>query len=171
MITLSDLTALSYEKKNDFSLFHLNINSKMSCKPFYQTATLIFKLKSRLKTDISTTTNIGFIIEHMPTKSANGGAILYIKDTISYKLRPDLNVEKEKELESIFIEIFQKNPKILYIIFYRHPCMYAKEFNLFLKFLTERHAKENNKEVHNIPKTLKYWVGNQWGQSYLMGRR
>ena len=86
----------------------------MSCKPFYQTATLIFKLKSRLKTDISTTTNIGFIIEHMPTKSANGGAILYMKDTVSYKLRPDLNAEKEKELESIFIEIFQKNPKILY---------------------------------------------------------
>ena len=50
----------------------------------------------------------------MPTKSANGGALLYIKDTINYKLRPDLNVEKEKELESIFIEIFQKNPKILY---------------------------------------------------------
>ena len=50
----------------------------------------------------------------MPTKSANGGVILYIKDTISYKLRPDLNVEKEKELESILIEIFQKNPKILY---------------------------------------------------------
>ena len=130
--------------------------------------------ESRLKTDISTTTNIqlpGFNIEHMPTKSANGGALLYIKDTINYKLRPDLNVEKEKELESIFIEIFQKNPKILYIIFYRHPCMYAKEFNLFLKFLTERLAKENNKEVHNIPKTLKYWVGNQWGQSYLMRRR
>ena len=44
----------------------------------------------------------------MSTKSANGGALLYIKDTINYKLRPDHNVEKEKELESIFIEILQK---------------------------------------------------------------
>ena len=65
--------------------------------------------ESRLKTDISTTTNIqlpGFNIEHMPTKSANGSALLYIRDTIiNHKLRPDLNVEKEKELESIFIEI------------------------------------------------------------------
>ena len=109
MITLSDLTALSCEKKNDFSLFHLNINSKMSCKPFSSNCYTDFQTKSRLKTDISATTNKGFIIEH---KSANGGVILYIKDTISYKLRPDLNVEKEKELESIFIEIFQKNPKI-----------------------------------------------------------
>ena len=86
----------------------------MSCKPFLSNCYTNFQTKSRLKTDISATTNKGFIIEHMPTKSANGGVILYIKDNISYKLRPDLNVEKEKELESIFIEIFQKNPKILY---------------------------------------------------------
>ena len=31
---------------------------------------------------------------------------------------------------------------------YRHPCMHLKEFNdLFLKSLTERLTKENNKEV------------------------
>ena len=55
--------------------------------------------ESRLKTDISTTTNIqlpGFNIEHMQTKSANGGALLYIRGTINYKLRPDLNMEKKK---------------------------------------------------------------------------
>ena len=58
----------------------------------------------------------------MPTKSANGGALLYIKDTINYKLRPDLNVEKEKELESIFIEILQKTSKNFIIgCIYRHP--------------------------------------------------
>ena len=107
---------------------------------------------SRLKTDISTTTNIqlpGFNIEHMPSKSANGGALLYLRDTINYKLRPDLNVEKEKELESIFIEIFQKTSKNVIIgCIYRHPCMHLKEFNnLFLKSLTERLTKENNKEV------------------------
>ena len=57
----------------------------------------------------------------MPTKSANGGALLYIKDTINYKLRPNLNVEKEKELESIFIEILQKTSKNIIIgCIYRH---------------------------------------------------
>ena len=49
----------------------------------------------------------------MSAKPANGDALLYIKDTINYKLRPDLNVEKEKELESIFIEILQKTFQIL----------------------------------------------------------
>ena len=33
----------------------------------------------------------------MPVKSANGGALLYIRDTINYKLTPNLNVKKEKE--------------------------------------------------------------------------
>ena len=72
--------------------------------------------ESRLKTDISTTTNIqlpGFNIEHMPSKSAKGGALLYLRDTINYKLRPDLNVEKEKELVSIFIEILHKTSRLL----------------------------------------------------------
>ena len=82
----------------------------MSHRPFHQTVPLIFWVftgisESRLKADISTTTNIqlpGFNIEYMLTKSANGGALLYIKDTINCRLRPDFNVEKEKELESIF---------------------------------------------------------------------
>ena len=32
----------------------------------------------------------------MPTKSANGGALLYVKNGINYKLRPDLNINKAK---------------------------------------------------------------------------
>ena len=66
-----------------------------------------------------------FNIEHMLTKSADGGALLYIKDIINYKLRPDLNVEKEKELESTFTEILQKTSKnIIIACIYRHPCMH-----------------------------------------------
>ena len=84
----------------------------------------------------------------MPTKSANGGALLYIRDTINYKLRPDINVETEKELESVFIEILQKISKNIIGCIYRHPCMHPKEFNdLFLKSLTKRLIKENKKEV------------------------
>ena len=84
----------------------------------------------------------------MPTKSANGGALLYIRDTLNHKLRPDLNVEKEKDLESIFIEILQKTSKNIIIgCIYRHPCMHTREFHdPFLKALTERLTKENSKE-------------------------
>ena len=73
-------------------------------------------MESRLKGASPPATNIilpGFTYEHMPTKSANGGALLYIKNGINYKLRPDLNINKDKELESIFIEVITKNLKIL----------------------------------------------------------
>ena len=105
----------------------------MSFKLFLSNCPIDFQIlgisKSRLKHDISTTTSMqlpGFNIEHMPTKSANGGALLYIKDTINYKLRPDLNVEKEKELESIFIEILQKLSKY-YNWLHLQASMYASE--------------------------------------------
>ena len=106
-------------------MFHFNINSLQyhfdELQTFLSNCLIDFQRQgiseSRLKTDISTTTNIqlpGFNIEHMPTKSGNGGALLNIRDIINYKLRPDLNEEKEKELESIFIEIPLKlSPKIL----------------------------------------------------------
>ena len=47
----------------------------------------------------------------MPSKSANGGTLLCIKNGINCKHRPDLNINKEKELESIFIEILTKSSK------------------------------------------------------------
>ena len=91
----------------------------------------------------------------MPTKSINGGVLLYIRDNTNYKPRPDLYVEKEKELESTFIEILQKASKNViigciywHLIGYRHSCVHPKEFiDLFLKYQTERLTKENNKEV------------------------
>ena len=145
--------------KITISLFHLNINSLQyhfdELQTFLSNCPIDFQIlgisESRLTTDISTTTNIqlpGFNIEHMSTKSANGSALFYIRDTINYKLRPDFNVEKEKELQSMFIEILQKTTKNVTIgCIYRHPCMHPKEFsNLFLKSLTERLAKKITKK-------------------------
>ena len=90
-----------------------------------------------------------FTYKRMPTKSANGGTLLHIKNDINYKLRPDLNISKDKQLESILIEILPKISKnILFGCIYKPPCMYLKEFvNLFLKPLTGKLNKENNKGI------------------------
>ena len=92
----------------------------MSCKPFLSNCPIDFQIlgisEFRKKADISATTNIQlprFNIEHMLTKSTNGGVLLYNWDTVNYKLRPDLNIKKEKELKSIFMEILKKHPKML----------------------------------------------------------
>ena len=116
--TLNDLTALSYDKKNNFSMFHYFDELQTFLSNYPIDFQILGISESRLKTDTSTTTNIqlpGFNIELMPTKSANSSALLYIKDTINYKLRPDFNVEKEKELESISIKMFQKPSKNIII--------------------------------------------------------
>ena len=78
-------------------MFHFNINSLQyhfdELQTFLSNCLTDFQIlgisESRLKTNISTTTNIqlpGFNIEHIPTKSGNGGALLNIRDII-YKLK------------------------------------------------------------------------------------
>ena len=52
-------------------------------------------------------------VEQCSTESANGGALLYIKNDTLYKVRNDLKMYKSKNLESIFIEIINTNNKIL----------------------------------------------------------
>ena len=45
----------------------------------------------------------GYSIEHTPTKSNKGGALLYISKDLNYKSRNDLKLYKDKNLESVFI--------------------------------------------------------------------
>ena len=107
---------------NPFSLSHLNINSfsfhfdelenlKSKSKNDFQ---IIGISEARLKITQETTTNIqleNFNIEHVSTESAKVGVLLYIKKAISYKLSPDLVIFKKRELDSVFIEIFQEDSK------------------------------------------------------------
>ena len=89
--------------------------------------------ETRLKKTQETTTNIqlkNFNIVQVPTESANGGALLCIRKAINYKLRPDLMIYKKREMESVFIEIIQKNSKNMVVgCIYRHPCMQHSEFD------------------------------------------
>ena len=145
---MSDLQSLTYNKKSDLALFHMNIDSLQfyfdELETFQANCPIDFQVlgitESRLTEANPPATNIilpGFNYEHIPTKSANGDALLYIKNGINYKVRPDLNINKDKELESIFIGIITKNSKNIIVgCIYRHPCMHPQEFNsLFLKSL------------------------------------
>ena len=89
-----------------------------------------------------------YINEHVPTESANGGVLLYIKIAIDYKLRPDIMIYKKRELEPVFIEIIPKDPKnIVAECIYRYTCIQQNEFNdEYLKLFSEKPNSEN-KEV------------------------
>ena len=60
--------------------------------------------ETRLKKTQKTATNIqleNYDVEHIPTESANGAVLLYIKKATNHKLWPDLIIYEKRELESL----------------------------------------------------------------------
>ena len=105
-------------------MMHLNISSlTFHFKEFHDFITKSQKLlnfdfiaitESRIKANsppLSDITIPNYTIEHTPTESGKGGALLYISLDHNYKVRKDLNIYKSKELESLFIEVINKTGK------------------------------------------------------------
>ena len=108
--------------------------------------------ESRILTNKQLSTDINlknYTIEQSPTLSNKGGALLYISDSLKYKPRTDLNISKDKELESIFIEILNaKENNVIVGCIYRHPSMDANEFNTdFLSPLLQKLSYEKKKII------------------------
>ena len=112
-----------------------------------------------LKKTQETTTNIkleNFNIEHVPTKSANGGVLLHIRKAINYELRPDLLIYKKREMESVFTEIIQKDSTNMVVgCIYRHPSMQHGKFNdKYLKPFSEKLIRETKKLYYLVNSIL-----------------
>ena len=76
--------------------------------------------------DISPTANIdlpgyhSFLYE--PTETSHGGAGLYIKDSLVFNRRDDLNFSSKGDFESCFIELLLHDRKNVIVgCIYRHP--------------------------------------------------
>ena len=91
----------------------------------------------------------GYSIEHTPTKSNKGGALLYISKDLNCKSRNDLKLYKDKNLESFFIEVLSKSDKNTIIVcIYKHPNLAIQEFiDTFLQFLPENLSYENKNVI------------------------
>ena len=71
---------------------------------------------TRLKKTREITTNIQFEnynMEHVPTKSANEGVLLYIKKVINYKLRPDLMIYNKGNGSQFLLKESKRIPNTL----------------------------------------------------------
>ena len=85
--------------------------------------------ETRLRTGQEALNNIDiekYIIEHSTTDANCGGALLYIKEGMTYRIRNELKITKSKELESIFIEIQnnQKQKNVIVVAFIDiHMCI------------------------------------------------
>ena len=82
-----------------------------------------------------------------PTESTKGGVLIYTKKGLKAKPRPDLNIYRENELESLFIEIINPNESNDIVgVVYRHPCMNASSFvDDYLKGIIDKISFENKK--------------------------
>ena len=128
----NEISLLIYKQTSSLSFFHLNISSLPHHFKKFSTILTENKLnfdfleisESRIKLNRTPIISIqlpGYNLKYAPTESSNGGTLAYTKKVGKYKCRKDLQIYKPKELESTFIEINQKNKKLIKGCIYRHP--------------------------------------------------
>ena len=116
-----------FSEFNGTNFFHMNISS--ICRNFDDLQTLLAKInvkfnvigitEARLKKSSIRNANIdlnGYSFEHTLTEANCRGALLYIDNNINYIVRDDLCIYRNKELESVFIEIIREK-------YYRRVCL------------------------------------------------
>ena len=152
---ISELNNMILNHNKKFSSFHLNISSLPY--RFQALSNLLKSLKnnfsitgiteSRVKVNSKPLINMSlsnYNIESTPTESEKGGTLLHISSDLNYKVRNDLKIYKAKELESVFIEIINRDKKnYIVVCTYKHPNMLTHEFNDILIPILETICLEN----------------------------
>ena len=148
------LKELVSDKNNSkgLSLLHLNISSLPYHIDEFRNLNSNFKVigitETRLTTKKEPVNSIeipNYNIEQTPTESDKGGALLYISKETNYETRNDLNIYKEKLLESIFIEVLSESNKNTVVgCIYKHPGLTTQNFNFdYLQPLIDKLSLEN----------------------------
>ena len=152
------------KQENHMSFFHSNIRSYD--KNFDELDTLLCKIPYKFdiigltetwdspgRTVTPETIETYHRAEKTQGSSQNGGVIAYIRDSIEYTRREDLEIkinsgENNIECESIFIEIMN-SPKEKFVvgIVYRHPNGKISNFNERLQSVLEKINKERKQIV------------------------
>ena len=108
--------------------------------------------ETRLRKNRQPLSNINlenYVYESTPTESSKGGTMLYVDKQLTYRLRKDLMMYKYKEIESIFIELFNNNNSNTVIgCVSKHPKVPLFEFMKdYLVPLLEKLAKEKKETI------------------------
>ena len=153
-----ELNSVNSLSNFNFSAFHLNISSLS--RHYDELKTLLSLLDFNLSVIGITESRFlkhsppifnfnidGYSVEHTPTESSAGGALLYISNRFTYIPRSDLSriMYSPKQLESVFIEIsFSRKSNLIIGCVYKHPGMSVGTFNSdFLSPLLQTASREN----------------------------
>ena len=156
-LSARDFKKKNFSEENHFSIFHMNIHS---IERHIDEVRTLFNLlnfhfdflcftESKILDGYDPITDISISGYQepvsIPTAATKGGVLLYVKTGIDFTTRYDLQMKSDKQIESLFIEVFNKKEKNCIIgAVYRHPTMDANEFlRDHLNLLTTKLAKEN----------------------------
>ena len=157
--SIDEFSAANFNPTRNFSILHYNIHSiQRHIEEFCIALEMLdFKFdvicisESKLQKDFDPKISIhidGYQTPiSTPTEGTKGGVLIYVKNNINFKPRPDLNIYKSKELESAFIEIINdKSTNDIVGVIYRHPCMPSPEFvDVHLRSIFDKLSGVNKK--------------------------
>ena len=159
---IDEFQKAKFDSSKSFSIFHLNIHSIQKHIEELKTLLQLMNHKfdilaiSESKIQKGRKPILDITIEGyqtplgIPTESTKGGVLLYVSNELNFKPRNDLNIYQSKGLESLFIEVINKN-KVNDIIgvIYRHPSMCPDDFNEnHLRQLMHKLSQENAKNIY-----------------------
>ena len=148
----------SYKDIKGISFFHLNISSlskHIECLSTLFEKLIPFEIIAITETRISNESiphnleipNYSCVLTK--TEAAAGGTAIYIRNSLTFKVRNDLNMIKSRFLESSFVEIIQpKKENIVIGCIYKHPTLCKTEFvNNYLSPKLHLISKENKTSI------------------------
>ena len=158
--TIDEFNGIKNNSNESFSILHLNIHSIQlhidEFRIFLNTLNHKFDIIALSETKLQNepAVNINLTGFHNPihtfTEATKGGVCIYISVDMDFKPRNDLKIYESKMIESLFIEIINKNEanKIVGVL-YRHPSMDMDVFNENkLELLLNKLNREKNKKVY-----------------------
>jgi exonuclease III len=164
--TINEFIKTKFNPQKTTSIFHINIHSIEKHIDELRTYLLLggfhFDIlaisESKLQTNVQPKIDITINGYHhplsSPTKATKGGVLLYIKENLLFKPRPDLtkSMTEAKKLESNFVEIINPKSKNDVVgVIYRHPTSNPVDFTeSYLKPLLEDKLSKDilNKNVY-----------------------
>ena len=121
--SVDDITDAKFKSNKVTSSFHINIHSiekhieelrnyfMLIDFQFDSLAISESKLQTGTQPKVDITINGYHYPFSTPSKATKGGVLLYIKETLIFKPRPDLHIYADKTIESHFAEIINRNGK------------------------------------------------------------
>ena len=157
--TIDEFNDLSNDPSESFAILHLNIHSIQlhidEFRTFLSSLNYKFDIIALSETKLQEEPAVHISLSgyrtpiHTFTEASKGGVCLYISVDIDFKPRNDLKIYESKLIESLFIEIINKNESNAIVgVLYRHPSMDMDDFNeVKLELLLRKLYREKNKKM------------------------